>query len=51
MAEVLKEENISLSAMRRSFFSARVYRVVLLSLIGFTLILAAAYLVHVLGLK
>jgi general secretion pathway protein A len=51
VADVLKEENISLVTVNMGQSLAQRYRVIVLSLVGIILILLVAYVVRVLGLK
>ena len=51
VTDVLKEENISLASVSKGNSLAQRYRVVVLSLVGIILILLAAYVVRVLGLR
>jgi hypothetical protein len=51
VADILKEENISLSSVKTDHSSAQRYRVAILSLAGIVLILLAVYVARVLGLK
>jgi general secretion pathway protein A len=51
VADVLKEENISLTSVKMGYSSAQRYRIIILSLTGIILILIAIYIVRVLGLK
>lgn len=51
VTDVLKEENISLASVSKGNSLAQRYRVVVLSLVGIILILLAAHVVRVLGLR
>jgi hypothetical protein len=51
VADVLKEENISLTSVKNSHSSVQPYRVAVLSLAGIILVLLAAYVVRVLALR
>ena len=51
VADILKEENISLSSVKTDHSSAQRYRAAILSLAGIVLILLAVYVARVLGLR
>jgi general secretion pathway protein A len=51
VADVLKEENISLASVKRDYSTAQRYRIAVLSLAGIILVLLVAFVVRVLGLR
>jgi general secretion pathway protein A len=51
VADVLKEENISLASVKTDYSSVQHYRVAVLSLAGIILVLLAVFVVRVLGLR
>lgn len=51
VADVLKEENISLTSVKMGYLSVQRYRIIVLSLVGAILILLAVYVAHILGLR
>lgn len=51
VADILKEENISLASVNTGHASVQLYRIVMLSLVGIILILLALYVVRILGLR
>jgi general secretion pathway protein A len=51
VADILKEENISLTSVKKDHSSAQRYRVAILSLAGIVLIFLAIYVARVLGLR